>query len=551
MSTNIQKYQLSQGGKNYILTTQVNGNFIRITCVEALNPNSPIYFGQFSLIHLQQLSKKFTTMTSIYEAQNFLNQSIENQKISVQSQGNLINIVFYFQKEASEAQQIISTNYESQKINYNTQPLQYNTVETQQQYVEIPVTTNIATTTETVENNVNYLPETTNYEYTTDNNIYTTSTENQNYENYNYANNYENYQTYDNINLDSYTNTTNNINIDTNYNLNNAVEVQQAQTTTTYETKIQTPQMETLTLSLALSPQEQKPDNSKYLAEIAQLKNQIKILQEQITILKSKTVEKTIVKTVDNSGEIILLKQEIERLKNIQRTFENYKLIKEEEIKNLKLQIEDLLITQKKLEQLIAELRYKLSQYTKESMEKQSLTIQDTRLEIVKGDIIHSADELELLTRKICTDHNKITLNLLYKATADSDKASVFHNKCDAASNSLVLIHSTNGKRFGGYTSCSWEGNSIEKKDENAFVFSLDKMQIYDIIQGEDAIGCYPKYGPVFLGCQIRIFDNFFEKGGTTFEKGVNYETEEDFELTGGLKNFEIKEIEVYEVELE
>ena len=37
-------------------------------------------------------------------------------------------------------------------------------------------------------------------------------------------------------------------------------------------------------------------------------------------------------------------------------------------------------------------------------------------------------------------------------------------------------------------------------------------------------------------------------KGGTTFEKGLNYNTEEDFELTGGERIFGIKEIEVYEV---
>ena len=53
-----------------------------------------------------------------------------------------------------------------------------------------------------------------------------------------------------------------------------------------------------------------------------------------------------------------------------------------------------------------------------------------------------------------------------------------------------------------------------------------------------------------FLGCQIRIYDQFFKNGGTTFEKGLNYDTEEDFELTGGLKKFDIKDIEVYSVEL-
>ena len=35
------------------------------------------------------------------------------------------------------------------------------------------------------------------------------------------------------------------------------------------------------------------------------------------------------------------------------------------------------------------------------------------------------------------------------------------------------------------------------------------------------------------------------------FEKGLNYQTEEDFELTDGEQNFGVKEIEVYGVELE
>ena len=45
-------------------------------------------------------------------------------------------------------------------------------------------------------------------------------------------------------------------------------------------------------------------------------------------------------------------------------------------------------------------------------------------------------------------------------------------------------------------------------------------MKIFDIIPGEDSIGCYPKYGLVFLGCHIRIFDDAFIKGGSTFESG-------------------------------
>ena len=109
----------------------------------------------------------------------------------------------------------------------------------------------------------------------------------------------------------------------------------------------------------------------------------------------------------------------------------------------------------------------------------------------------------------------------------------------------MVLIKTEKGKRFGGFTTCSSRGDCIDKKDEETFVFSLDKMMIYENIPGEDAVGCYPKFGHIFLGCQIRIYDNDFTKGGSTFEKGMNSNTKEDFEQTGGDRIFYVKEIEV------
>ena len=167
---------------------------------------------------------------------------------------------------------------------------------------------------------------------------------------------------------------------------------------------------------------------------------------------------------------------------------------------------------------------------------------------IVKGDIIQNMYELEMITNKINKSSQKITLNLLYKATVDSDKASAFHERCDQAQSSLVLVKTNKGNRFGGFTTCSWSGDCIDKMDEEAFIFSLDKMMIYENIPGEEAIGCYPTFGPTFLGCQIKIYDDAFTRGGTTYLRGLNYDTEEDFELTGGDRYFDVKEIEVYEV---
>ena len=294
-------------------------------------------------------------------------------------------------------------------------------------------------------------------------------------------------------------------------------------------------------------------ENARLLEEINSLKSQMNIYINENRTLKSMTTVKT--EVPNNDQEILLLREEIQKLRIELSTYSQYKIEKEDEINTLNIKIKGLLSRLKELELRNEELRAyieKLSQMKSEGGNQvEALTIQDTRLEIIRGDIIENANELELLTRKICQNkYKKISLNLLYKAIVDSDKAEIFHKKCDSANSTLVLVKSANGKRFGGFTSCKWEGKSIEKKDEKAFIFSLDKMKIYNVIPGEDAIGCYPNFGPVFLGCQIRIYNDFFKNGGTTYEKGLNFDTQEDYELTGGLNKFGVKDIEVYSVEL-
>ena len=168
---------------------------------------------------------------------------------------------------------------------------------------------------------------------------------------------------------------------------------------------------------------------------------------------------------------------------------------------------------------------------------------------ILRG-IIHKYSEIDEIITKIQDKLSKgAKFNLLYKAFSDGDKASIFHKKCDNHPISLVLIETTDGVRFGGFTKKSWEGNNIKKKDNDAFVFSIETGKCYDVKTDEFAVGCYPKFGPVFFGCQIRIYDDFFTKGGTTCYRGLNYKTTKDFELNNGQRNFIVKDIEVYEIE--
>ena len=309
--------------------------------------------------------------------------------------------------------------------------------------------------------------------------------------------------------------------------------------------------------------------------EMANLQSQteeldpLKKQMEEMAVLKSQLSELNSLRA--QVAEFNSLKEQLEELNSLREQVSQMNILKQqlEELDALRSRVAETEKLRRKVEELerekieyeneIKELREpqrppQLDQKSDVEVEGQGLennqmTLEDKNEQIcVKGDIIHDTNELEMLTRKINKLNKNLTLNLLYKATADSDKAMTFHGKCDDAQSTIVLVETDKGKRFGGYTTCSWSGDCIEKNDEEAFVFSLDKMKTYDNIPGEVAIGCYPKFGPIFMGCQIRIYDNAFDRGGTTFEKGLNFNTEEDFELTDGERTFNVKEIEVYEV---
>ena len=281
-----------------------------------------------------------------------------------------------------------------------------------------------------------------------------------------------------------------------------------------YETNIQ---------SLKNSIDQMNKENESLREEIEELKQNFNIVSnDKESLVNDINILKT---TLENQQKASINEDEIKRLIEENSIFR----IKAQENELLKKQIEDL------------QYQIQMSQEKEEYDENNE----------VKGDIIHDMRELEMITKKINKENKKVIINLLYKASADGDRASIFHEKCDNAKSTIVLVETKNGMRFGGYTTCSWSGNCVDKTDTSAFIFSFDKMKTYDNIPGDEAIGCYPKFGPIFLGCQIKINDNFFTKGGTTFEKELNFNTEEDYELTNGDREFEVKDIEVYEVIIE
>ncbi len=108
-------------------------------------------------------------------------------------------------------------------------------------------------------------------------------------------------------------------------------------------------------------------------------------------------------------------------------------------------------------------------------------------------------NEFILINYAIIARFNKEIKELkkIYQATIDGDRSSDFHRKCDKIPNTLVLIKSAGNRRFGGFTTQTWdfwdysqEGNLIKMlfyfhlikkkfilvKKENMLFFVIHKM---------------------------------------------------------------------------
>ena len=317
-----------------------------------------------------------------------------------------------------------------------------------------------------------------------------------------------------------------------------------------------------------------KEDNLKFKSDILKLKSDMNLLQIQnsryenhINLLLSgidkittfidessikanevdnSNIKKSVSLTKSNSVSQNLNLRSQNNLKNMYQSFDNYSLKQNQSLSQFNVNSN---INEQDQEQDNNESEQNLSKFNEEQLYRTEENRVIFRNGILYG-IIKKYSEIEKVVAKIQTILQKgAKFTIIYKASELGDRAMTFHQKCDDIDISLILIETEKGVRFGGFTTKSWNGNCVQKIDNDAFVFSIDKNKIYEVIKNEMAIGCYPKFGPVFFGCQIRVYDNFFNKNSTTCHKKLNFKTNEDYELNNGEQFFTVKDIEVYKVE--
>ena len=172
--------------------------------------------------------------------------------------------------------------------------------------------------------------------------------------------------------------------------------------------------------------------------------------------------------------------------------------------------------------------------------------------------IITNLENLDLIARGLAQDdidslrNLRVLYKLIYRASEHGGDAEIFHERCDEFEGTLVIIKTKDDNMFGGYTKLSWdEKDGKEKRDENAFVFSinLEKLYFYFYNEKKFNIFCDKNKGPCFVGMfsvpeQILKGKGFVDIFGIQCYEGVN----DKYEINGGKNEFFIEEMEVFQV---
>jgi hypothetical protein len=232
-----------------------------------------------------------------------------------------------------------------------------------------------------------------------------------------------------------------------------------------------------------------------------------------------------------------------------QRTFGIDVPIKE---KNLRMEVNGLVEYMSSLNNRVTTLENKNKELEKQVKELMSIKEEYEKLkkqEIQKenryfkdSSIVKLEDENTIISwfEKKPTKFNK-----LLDSKIDGDSTNAFENKCAKKCPTMVFVKTTNGYRFGGFTTILWTKGGYGK-DNKAFLFSLDRKEKYNITNENYAnrfdSGSF-NFGAlcIYTNCTSHR-SNFVSNGG--------FETvPQNFAINGGENNFTVSSYEVYQVE--
>ena len=176
----------------------------------------------------------------------------------------------------------------------------------------------------------------------------------------------------------------------------------------------------------------------------------------------------------------------------------------------------------------------------------------------IDSNIINKSPQIELIYNRLNSQgifkNKNPKFNLVYRASRDGDDPKDYNNKCQGKKNTVCIIETKKGCIFGGYSETVMDFNKYEDvKESNAFVFSIDKMKIYENLKKNDYAVCHSKnWGPIFRNDAFAVWDKkFFSYNGHKVGKisdSIFGKMDSDYEINNGENTFSIKELEVFEI---
>ena len=158
---------------------------------------------------------------------------------------------------------------------------------------------------------------------------------------------------------------------------------------------------------------------------------------------------------------------------------------------------------------------------------------------------------IESWIRKVLGKNVKY-FNLIFRASRNGYRAEDFHQKCDGKKNTITVVLTRNGRRFGGFTHAKWDKSNGYKSDEKGFLFSLDSKEVYANKKENYGIYCYNDKGPTFGGGHDLFIDDNCNKNNENYDNSSHsYDTDGQKNALAGTKYFYVEDYEVYELNLE
>jgi hypothetical protein len=117
-----------------------------------------------------------------------------------------------------------------------------------------------------------------------------------------------------------------------------------------------------------------------------------------------------------------------------------------------------------------------------------------------------------------------MTLTLLFSGSTHGWKPSKFHELCDEKGPTITVMKSKAGRVFGGFAMQSWDSKTGWKADKKAFIYSIDRQQIYRVIHAQKALYCRSDLGPSFGWCALGLGGDPLngETGGRCYTNGYD-----------------------------